>query len=507
MSNLKRIGINMISGGAGYVIPMLLNLLFTPYIIKTLGKEAFGLQVLGNVIIGYLAVADMGLDIPITKKIAEYYAKSQIDHKSKFLVATIKIYFLIGISGMVLVIAFTSKLMALLSIPIEMENEARMVFYMTGFGFLGSIITMWGRAVFNGIQRYDIANAVNIFNSLLGIFLGILLVMKGFGVIGFFLARIIGMVLASVFYVLLASKFVQRFKLFPIIDLEVWHYLKKQIGFGFSLRISGMVFARMDQAIISSILGVAVVAIYSIPILIANALSGLMSSITHFAFPMASAMNATHSHQEMENFFVRISKFITIISTIIFIPLIFVGDKFLALWISSEIAFQSSGVLLILLIAFYLNTCFSTALVAFMVGIGQLKIFTLYGVGRGVILLIGFAILIRIYGLEGAGFSYLLSLILDMFFFFYALKRKLNFNISTLLSRAYFKPLILGPTLGALLIIPLRGYISNWFDLFVLVAGFELMFCLAAWKLNIIDEHEKVIVYKLSDKVKSFVSR
>jgi O-antigen/teichoic acid export membrane protein len=507
MSNLKRIGINMISGGTGYIVPMLLNLLFTPFIIKTLGEEAFGLQVLGNVIIGYLVVADMGLDIPITKKIAEYYAKSDKNSERKFLLATIKIYFLIGILGMLLVIAFTDQLISWLSIPPKIQHQARAIFYMTSVGFVASIITMWGKAVFNGIQRYDIANAVSIFNNMFGILCGILLISNGFDVVAFFLARIVGMVLASALYILLAKRFIQKFSLLPIVDPEVWRYLKKQIGFGFSLRISGMIFSRMDQALISSILGVAILGVYSIPIVIANTLSGLISSITHFAFPMASAMNSTRSHMEMELFFMRISKFITLITTIIFIPLIFLGDKFLTLWISAGISEQSQQVLLLLLIAFYINTCLTTALVAFMVGIGQLKIFTFYGVGRGLMLFAGFVIMIKAYGLEGAALSYLCSLGLDLFFFLYSLTIKLNFNISVLLRKAYFKPVIIGFAIGALIIVPLKHYVESWLMLFTLSATFAVVFCMAAWIFQVQDADEKAIIFRLFSRVRDLVKR
>jgi O-antigen/teichoic acid export membrane protein len=499
-NNLRRIGINMLSGGIGYIVPMAINLFSTPYVLNTLGEEAFGLQVLANVIIGYLVVADMGLDIPITKKIAEYYASDQTAQKSKFLVATIKMYFLIGLVGMMVLLLFAEKLIKLLSVPPAFYPEARLVFYMTSIGFVGSILNMWGKAVFNGIHRYDIANGISIFNNLFGILIGIVLIMNGYGVVGFFLARIVGFIISNVLYIFLASRFITTFTVFPLIDLQVWDYLKKQVGYGFSLRISGMIFLRMDQALISSWLGVAILAVYSIPILIATAVSGLISSVTHFAFPMASAMNSTHSPKEVESFFFNVSKFIVVISTLTFIPLVVLGDKFLAVWISHDIAMQSQYVLLILVIAFYINTCLTTAVTAFMVGTGHLKTFTIYGVVRGVVLFIGFIVFIKMFGLEGAGYSYMVSVILDFVLFFYALKTKLIFNIASLLMEAYLKPVSLGVLLGGALI-PLRNYIHSWIELILAVGAYLVVYCVAAWKINIFEEREKTIMYKLLAKL------
>ena len=176
MNNLRRVGINMISGGAGYILPMAINVLAAPYVLRQLGKEAYGLQVLANVIIGYLIVADMGLDIPVTQRIAEYHAKQYPEQQSKFLIATIKIYFLIGLAGGIVLILFTDKLITLLAIPVSIKGDAHTVFYLSAFGFLGSIISMWGKAVFNGFHRYDISNGVNIANNLFSILLGIFLI-------------------------------------------------------------------------------------------------------------------------------------------------------------------------------------------------------------------------------------------------------------------------------------------------------------------------------------------
>ncbi|HTJ52720.1 MAG TPA: MATE family efflux transporter [Cyclobacteriaceae bacterium] len=499
MNNLKRVGINMISGGVGFVIPMAINFFSTPYVIKILGKEAFGLQVLGNVIIGYLIVADMGLDIPITKKIAEYYAKNDEGYKSKFLIATIKLYFIIGLLGTLIVFLFTEKLISLLAIPSGLLHDAKLVFYMTSIGFMGSIINMWGKAVFNGIHRYDLANAVSIFNNLFGVIIGILLLVNGYGVIGFFSARIVGLLVSGLIYIFLARKLMNRFTLFPIIDYEVWSYLKEQIGYGFVLRLSGMIFSRMDQTLISSYLGVAVLTVYSIPILIANTLSGLIASVTHFAFPMASSMSFTRSISEMEPFFIRISKFITIISTLVFVPFIIFGDKFLALWISTEVSSQSHIVLVMLLSAFYINTCFTIAIIVFMVGIGQLKTFTFYGATRGILLMINFAFLIKFYGLEGAGYSYIISLVLDFAFLVYCLRNKLKFNIRAV-SNAHIKPIALGLFLGTIMFF-LRSYASSWINLLALITSFPIAYCIIGWLINLFDHTEKEIIYKLVNKI------
>lgn len=60
----------MLSSAAGYVVPMLVNFITTPLLLRALGEAAFGLQSMVAVIVGYLTFMDMGLDLPITKLLA-----------------------------------------------------------------------------------------------------------------------------------------------------------------------------------------------------------------------------------------------------------------------------------------------------------------------------------------------------------------------------------------------------------------------------------------------------
>lgn len=490
MKDLKRIGINMISGGAGYMVPMLVNILSTPFVLNQLGPEAYGLLALANVIIGYLIVADMGMDIPIIQTIAEYYAKNELNKKSKFLVATFKIYVAIGLVGMLVIFMFTDELIRLLSIPSAIQQEAKTVFYLAGLGFFSSIINMWGKAVFNGLHRYDIANGINILSNLFGIVFGVLLINLGYGVIGFFIARIVGFFLSNIVYAIFTLKHIHQANLFPFFDMEVWSLLKRKVGYGFILRMSSMVFSKMDQTLIGAWVAIAAVAAYSIPILIAGALSGLIASISHFAFPMASSMNATHSLKEMETFFNRINKVVALLATLSFVPFIVLGDKFIALWINQDLALENQTVLLMLLTAFYINSCFTIGLNAFIVGIGQLKYFTIYSIARSVVLFIGFLVLIKFYGMNGAGMSYICSILIDLMYVFYSLKKVLKFSVISSMRQSFLAPFIIGFVFGVALYFA-RGWITSWITLITAFSAFVILYLLFTFLLGVIDEKER----------------
>jgi len=93
----------MLSSLFGYAVPMIISLVTTPIVLSQLGVESFGLISLVSVIIGYLSVMDMGLDLPITKYLAEDQAKADTKAGNLMLNNTLQLYFIIGVIGMLVI--------------------------------------------------------------------------------------------------------------------------------------------------------------------------------------------------------------------------------------------------------------------------------------------------------------------------------------------------------------------------------------------------------------------
>ena len=207
MNRLNRSSVNMLSSLFGYAVPMIISLVTTPIVLSQLGVESFGLISLVSVIIGYLSVMDMGLDLPITKYLAEDQAKADTKAGNLMLNNTLQLYFIIGVIGM-LVIFFTAKIFAyqVFEIPDDLLSEAVTVFQLAGVGFLGSVAASWGRAISMGVQRFEIAYGISIITNIAGICLGLLLIYAGYGVVGFVLMRVLSSVFASIGYWMFARR-------------------------------------------------------------------------------------------------------------------------------------------------------------------------------------------------------------------------------------------------------------------------------------------------------------
>src|SRR5260221_960658 len=404
----------MVSGGVGYLIPMLINFLATPLLLRKLGDEAFGLQSLVNVILGYLMVADMGLDIPITKFLAEYTAKGDISNRDKLLSNTLQVYGLIGITGLLIIFFAEPYMYGVFNIPDFLKKEAKIVFWITGIGFFGNIISMWGKSVFIGIQRYDIASGIYIGFSLVSTIVGIVMVYNGMGVVYFVLAKVVGFFLSAGSYLIYVKWLLSDYRFSPGFDKTIFTNIRPLIGYCFLLRFAGMIFGRLDQILISAWVGVAAVGVYSIPFLINTSLTGFISGIMNFTFPKASELYSTNRTEELKVLFTKSLKYVSLVSSYFFSFLIAAGDRFIYLWIDERFATETHTTLAILSLAYFINLVSSAIVNNFVIAMNGMRLFTSYAVIRSVIMAIGFCLLIRPLGIEGAALGVLSPWFVDL---------------------------------------------------------------------------------------------
>lgn len=493
MTSLRKTAINMISGGAGYFFPIIINLIATPLLISHLGQEAYGLQSLVSVVIGYLLVTDLGLDIPIVKFIAEYQAKNDLLRRDKLISNTFQMYLLIGIIGMVVIVFFSQFFLNdVFNISPNLQYEAKIVFIIAGLGFLGNIFSMWGKAVFIGLQRYDIANGVQVICNLASSIIGIVLVIKGYGIIYFVLVKIIFFFIASLTYFIKMVTFLD-FKIRFGLDKEILSLLKPQIGYGLILRVSGMFFSKLDQSLLGAWVGLAAVAAYSIPMLITTALSGLISSLINFTFPMASELFFTNNKEKFEFVFFSSNKLIAVLASLLFIPLICLGDIFLELWIGRAFSEQVGGVLVVLSIAIYFNLLLTCIMNNFIVAIGKINVFTVFSISKSVIMAFGCVILVKAYGIMGAALAVLASLIVDFIYFHKVTSKYLNIDISKILKESFMKPIILSLFLGTLLGLT-RYFVNTWIEIILVIFFYVVFYILCGYFISIFAGRERKLI-------------
>lgn len=486
----------MLSSAAGYVVPMLVNLVTTPLLLRALGETAYGLQSLAAVVVGYLTFMDMGLGLPIIKLLAEDRAHREADAENSLLSTTLQLYAAIGLIGMAAIILLSDWLArSVFQVPAGLVSQAAMVFRLAGIGFLGSVGMSWGNAVAMGLQRFDMSYSVSIILSTAGTLIGLGVVYAGYGVVGYVLTRTIFTTLAGPTYFLLTRHLLPGFRfrrgLHPVTLRRVSGY----VGYGTFNRITSSLVSRLDQTLLGVWVGVAAVGIYAVPFMLVNSFGYMIAYMLGFIFPLASELQSLGQMDRLRDIFARASRFIAALAGLIFVPLFVLGDSFLRIWTPS-IAAQASGVLRLLVLAEYVGVLTASLTNNVMVGLGRMRQFTIYATIRSVVLAIFCFVLIRPLGLEGAGWALLLTCGVEVVYFVFVLRRYLQISPLELFQKAYLKPIALSVVLGALSFLA-RPLATSWIGLGMVGAGLGLFYVVVGYWVGVFGETEKRAVVGL----------
>jgi O-antigen/teichoic acid export membrane protein len=483
VNRLRRSSINMAASLVGYVVPMLINLVATPLLLRRLGAAAFGLQSLVAVIIGYMAIMDMGLDLPIIKYLAEDSARGDTE--------TLQIYSGIGLIGMtVIVVAARWLAKDLFKVPSDLMPAAVLVFRLSGVGFLGGVILSWGRAVAMGLQRFDITYGVAVVTNTLGVGLGLVMVYTGYGVVGYVLMRVVTSLVAGLAYFACAKRLVPALCVRVGIDRATLLRVRGYIGYGAINRVMGSVVGRLDQALIGIWLGVAAAGTYAVPFMIVSSLGYMIAYMLGFIFPMASELHSLRELERLHDLFIRSSRFVAAFSAMVFVPLLVFGDRFLAIWVGPEMAGKTASVLRILVVSSYVATVLVTLANSIMVGIGRLREFTIYSLVRGAVIAALCVALIRPFGLNGAAIALLLSNGVDLIYLVVVLRHHLEVSPFALWRKAYRAPIALAVSLGLLSTL-LRPLAASWAGLALVIVIFEFLYAAIGYSMGIFGETER----------------
>jgi len=489
----------MISSMAGYTIPMLVNLITTPLLLRGLGEAAYGLQSLVAVIIGYLTFMDMGLDLPITKLLAEDRARKDVEAENCLLSTTLQLYVAIGLVGMIAIMLLADWFVrSIFQVPEDLVSQAVMVFRLAGIGFLGSVGMSWGRAVAMGLHRFDLNYSVSVVISTAGTLIGLGVVYAGYGVVGYILTRTLFTILAGPAYFILTRHLLPDFYFHWGLHKAILWRVSGYVGYGACNRITSSLVSRLDQTLLGVWVGVAAAGIYSVPFMMMNSLGYMLAYMLGFIFPMASELQSLGQMARLRDIFIRSSQFIAALAGLVFVPLFVLGDLFLELW-TPTIAGQAAGVLQLLALAGYIGTLTATLSNNVMVGLGKMRQFTIYTTIRALALAAFCFIFIRPLGIEGAGWALLFTCSVDIIYFYIFLRRYVQIAPSLLLQKAYLKPILLGVVFAALTFL-CRPFAISWIGFGAVGIGLLMIYITVGFVVGVFGESEKkalIILYHL----------
>lgn len=344
--------INVLSNYARFGIAILCTLVLTPIVVRDLGTEGFGLWTLLLCISGYLELFDLGLTAGAMRSIA-LMGFDQREQKNR-LVNTLLVSSM-AIAPFVLLAG--AGIGVWLASPTDPNGPA--IPWLISFVCL-RVVMILPLGVLMGVlfgeHRIWLVNAIRAASIAIFTVAAIVAMATGHGILtlGFLYALIY--TLEYVAYGILAIG------LIPWLRLDVRQFdlgtLKSVLGFStssFTANASNVMLMRTDPLIITTFLSLGAVALYAVPMRIAEQLFSLSKQLINVFSPLFAQLYGSGRLDSVRSAYITCTKFSFGMMIGIVIPAMFYAEDALRFWIGDEFT-ASRGVLTVLLAAAVVRT-------------------------------------------------------------------------------------------------------------------------------------------------------
>lgn len=478
----------------GWIWPVLLAFVSVPYIVSSLGNEAYGIFGIMSIVGGYLGLLSQPIAMGNVRFMAEAYARQDWDEFRKIAATGVVVMGALAALGAgIMFIAASVLANNVFKIPGSLVDTAIKAFRIASATFFLNGIVGSLKSIPTARRRYGILNIVNsavVTLNTAGIVLALWL---GWGLIGAVSAQFLSSILALICFAVIASLGSGKLKFFSQMLHPDGYFIKKLISFSsvlFLMRVVSTIGLQIDRTLIGMILGVSAVTFYTIPARITDQIPLFMVGFTTTLYPLSAESAATGRLDELRTLYLKVEGLLLWASAFLGVVLILLSREILTLWISPELAAESHWVLVFLTGAAVLRAPGSIAY-QITTGLGRPDVPLWTGLISVVVMTLGTLLLIKPYGITGVAIGiFILMIPLSLGFDLFTQRRLLqqqDWQVSLML---YARPLIGSVATIAFFrffLANLTDFAVSWWTLLIkgiLVAIIYLIFSLVAGALN-----------------------
>lgn len=332
--------VNQLKAGAflSYVSIILNNvvgLLYTPFMLRMMGQNEFGLYSLVASVVGYLTILDFGFANAIIRYTAKYRAENKEREQYEMFGMFIILYCIIGVIAFIagLFLYFNADSMFNRTMTIADLSKVRTMILLMVFNVAFTFpMSIWG-AIITAYEDFVFQKIVNICRIILNPIIMIILLYMGYRAVAM-------VVLLTIFNI-------------AILLMNAWYcffriHVKVKFGkirFGFLKEISTYSFWIFLEAIMNTIfwstgqfvlgmyVGATTVAIYAVAIQLKNIYLSFSTAISGVFLPKITSMVSKHtSDKEISDLFIKTGRIQYVVMITILAGFILFGRQFVRLW-------------------------------------------------------------------------------------------------------------------------------------------------------------------------------
>ncbi len=331
---------NQLKAGAAlnYAIILLntiVGLLYTPYMLRMMGKSEYGLYSLVASVISYLTILDLGLGNAVVRYTAKFRAEGKQREQYEMFGMFFVLYVIIGAVALLLGSALYFNVDAMFGATMTVEElyKARIMILLLVFNLaftfpmsiFGSIITAYEHFVF--------PRAVSIIRILLNTGVMICLLYMGYRAV----AMVVVQTVFNVATLLLNYIYCKRYlKIRIFFHRFRWGFLQEVAIYSFWIFLNVImdkVYWSTGQFVLGAVVGTAAVAVFAVAIQLQVMYMQFSTAISQLFLPKITGMVATNDdNRSISDLFIRTGRIQYIVMALVLSGFIVFGRQFIVLW-------------------------------------------------------------------------------------------------------------------------------------------------------------------------------
>lgn len=339
-----------------WLLPLGLTFFATPFIVRGLGNEQYGLYALMTGFIAYSFTFNIGR--AVTKYVVEFNAAGEKEKVGQIISATFFLSFLVATIGS-LFLFFISEILVDKVLLIDAASRENTIFALriAALSIWLMIIGQVFLAVVQATHRFDIYSLITTFTNVFQISGNVFLVWKGYGFVYLVGWNTLTMLFSAVSFYIAAKKLESETKITFGFGKEMF---LKSLKYGMSVA-GHQIFANVqllyERMLITRIAGADKMTNYVVPMTMAIYILVFISNLTLNLMPYTSELFAKKRFDELEVVYRRLTKIVCAIVVFICVSLAIGSYSLLANWIGAAFAEESYIVFIFQLATFGLLAC------------------------------------------------------------------------------------------------------------------------------------------------------
>ncbi|QBA63896.1 lipopolysaccharide biosynthesis protein [Muriicola soli] len=353
MSQLKR---GALLNYTTIIVTNVVGLLLTPFIIKSLGDDEFGLYTMIGAFVGYISVLDFGLSNAVVRFVAKYKAEKDQTGEENFLATTLIIY---GIISVIVIIVgticyFNLENIFSNSLDLVQLEKAKIMFAILIFALAIGLPAGAFEGICFGYERFVFPKSVKLCRYLLRSVMVVGLLLLGGDAVSLVILDVtLNIILIAIIIYYVIRRLNVKFRLHQfsfdlpkrIFSYSIWIFVFVLVG-QFQWKVG--------QMVLGIVANTTIVAIFAVGVMLGTYYGAFSTAISSVFLPRATQMVvANASGEQLTDMMIKIGRLSFIVLMFILGAFLLYGQQFVLLWVG-ESYFDSWIIALIIMLAYTL---------------------------------------------------------------------------------------------------------------------------------------------------------